>query len=70
MRRRGLILIVLGAALLTGFTFWRIAWPSRAGSNASLRVVPAASSGVLNSDAGWRYRQVQPHHWRYVMLQH
>jgi hypothetical protein len=70
MRRRGLILTTLGAVLLTGFVYLRSAWPSGSEHQDTIRVVPADSSGDLNSEAGWRYRQCQPRHWRYCMIQH
>jgi hypothetical protein len=27
------------------------------------------NADALNTTSGWRYRQSQPHHWRYIMLQ-
>lgn len=71
MKRWQLLLTATGVLLL--MSVWglhHIGWlfASSAGE------LSGQSSHISNADAfdtpsGWRYRQNQPHHWRYIMLQ-
>jgi hypothetical protein len=69
MKRRGLILAVIGMLLLAGWALHRVGWLSRSGEEVTpARADRAKSASPLATPAGWRYRQNQPHHWRYIML--
>jgi hypothetical protein len=68
MKRCGVILATI--AILGGLG-WML---HEAGSSAGAdREAPSKTGQLKNADpmatpAGWRYRQSQPHHWRYIML--
>jgi hypothetical protein len=69
MKRCGLILATL--SLLAAIGWLLHGTGLLAGSDAE--PAPARASQLKNTDplstpAGWRYRQSQPHHWRYIML--
>jgi hypothetical protein len=70
MKRWHLLLTMAGVLLLIG---WGIYGHSRfcplkdATRSSPLRHVNRADA--MDSLSGWRYRQNQPHHWRYIMLQ-
>jgi hypothetical protein len=69
MKRRGLLLATIGMVLLTGGVLHWTGWLSRSSGEAGpARVGRAKSVDPLATPAGWRYRQSQPHHWRYIML--
>jgi hypothetical protein len=68
MKRRGLILAVIGM-LLAGWVLHGVGWLSRSGEEAtSAQAGCAKNLAPLATPSGWRYRQNQPHHWRYIML--
>ncbi len=62
MKRRGLLLAIIGMVLLTGWVLHQTGWWDRRPTAAAKSVDP------LTTPAGWRYRQNRPHHWRYIML--
>jgi hypothetical protein len=64
LKRFGLILIAIALLVLTGWFLSPAGWRSRSPSQ------HAGSTDPLSTTSGWRYRQNQPHHWRYIMLQH
>ena len=68
MKRSGLLVVTLATILFTGLVLPRSGW-------LSARTAPHAqgssrSHDVLSSEAGWRWQQGQPTHWRACMLQH
>lgn len=60
MKRYGLLLTTAGMVLLTGWVLHAAGWFTQARST--------KTADPLASPAGWRYRQCQPHHWRYCVL--
>ncbi|HEY7425124.1 MAG TPA: hypothetical protein VH682_12915 [Gemmataceae bacterium] len=69
MKRRGLILTGIGMLLLTGWVLHGMGWLSQSDEEAtSARAGRTKNAVPLATPAGWRYRQAQPHHWRYIML--
>jgi hypothetical protein len=74
MKRWGLILATCLSLLLSGFVLahpgWLQARPHRTTLARSLEIgARASASDKLASEAGWRWRQCQPNHWRACMLQ-
>ena len=70
MKRYGLLLATLAMLLLTGGAIHKSKWlsPSRRVSTPA-RPRHTRSSAPLETSAGWHYRQNQPNHWRYCLLQ-
>ena len=69
MKRWGLILVMIGLLAGTGWVLHGTGL--LAGSEEE--TTPGKASQLKKADplstpAGWRYRQSQPHHWRYIML--
>jgi hypothetical protein len=69
MKRYGLVLTAIGAALLTGLALRGGGWCSRPGREHG-RAVREKVIDPLSTSAAWRYRQSQPRHWRQLMLNH
>ena len=73
MKRIGLNLVIVGSVLFTGFVLNRAGWFSPHGSTASSRRLELRAQTKLQesslSQASMRWRQCQPTHWRYLMLQ-
>lgn len=69
MKRYTLILTTLGTALVTALALHGAGWFARPAT------APANDRGAvhkvdpLSTAAGMQYRQCQPRHWRYLMLQ-
>jgi hypothetical protein len=63
LKRFGLILIAIALLVLAGWCVSRSGGQPRSSG-------PHGGTDPLSTAAGWRYRQNQPHHWRYIMLQH
>ena len=70
MRRWQFLLAAAGVLLLIGWGLHKTGWfakfsegtmPGRAGQ--------IRTADPMDTSSGWRYRQNQPHHWRYIMLQ-
>jgi hypothetical protein len=72
MKRSGLILATVSALLFTGLVLHRAGWlTSRAAASTPGDGASCHAAGqLLTSQAGWRYRQSQPRHWRDCMLRH
>ena len=71
MKRWQLILTTAGVLLLmSAWGLHKAGWFSTSDDG----VMPSRSRHLNSADAmdtpsGWIYRQNQPHHWRYIMLQ-
>jgi hypothetical protein len=65
MQRSGLLMATVVLMLLTLFClYWTSSFPARAATaHAS-----AAGQAPAISQAEWRYRQSQAHHWRQMLL--
>jgi hypothetical protein len=63
MKRWGLLVATLAMILVTGWVLHRTGWLSRPTRTSHTRI-----TDPLHTAAGWRYRQNQPHHWRYCVL--
>lgn len=71
MRRWKYLLAAAGALLLIGWGLHKIGWLFKNNDQSMLgRPIQVKASDVMETPSGWRYRQSQPHHWRYIMLQH
>jgi hypothetical protein len=70
MRRWKLFLAAAGALLLIGWGLHKVVKFCK-DNEASLLGRPnqVKSADPMDTPSGWRYRQNQPHHWRYIMLQ-
>lgn len=70
MRRWKMALAAAGALLLIGWGLHKMGWIFR-DDEASMHGRPSQvkTADPMNLPSGWRYRQNQPHHWRYIMLQ-
>jgi hypothetical protein len=71
MRRGGLIVAILLTVSLTGLVLHQAGW--FAGPATSRHPEPRGHVKAVDpysSEAAWRYRFGQPHHWRALMLQH
>jgi hypothetical protein len=67
----GLILATLGMTLLSGWALRSAGWFSRPVREPARPCRPhARSADPLASESAWRYRQCQPHHWRYLVMPH
>lgn len=70
MKRYTLALATLGTALVTAIALHAAGWFAR-----PVVTPPAPDRGIVNkvdplsTSAGMQYRQCQPRHWRYLMLQ-
>ncbi|HWG44726.1 MAG TPA: hypothetical protein VN688_18265 [Gemmataceae bacterium] len=67
MKRYGLLLTTVGMLLLTGWVLHKTNRFSR--DAAPARSSHAKIANPLETPTGRRYRQNQPHHWRYCLLQ-
>ncbi|MHB1425470.1 MAG: hypothetical protein ACYC3I_20065 [Gemmataceae bacterium] len=70
MRRWKYLAAAAAAILLMGWGLYRTGWFY--GSREKLLPLPASqvqNIDPMDSPSGWRYRQNQPQHWRYIMLQ-
>jgi hypothetical protein len=71
MRRWKYLLTAAGALLLIGWGLHKIGWLFNSNNQSMLaRPIQVKASDAMETPSGWRYRQSQPHHWRYIMLQH
>lgn len=71
MRRWKYLFAAAGALLLLGWGLHRLGWIFS--NNNELmpgRPIQVQTADPMDTQSGWRYRQNQPHHWRYIMLQH
>ncbi|HTU94153.1 MAG TPA: hypothetical protein VMF69_29005 [Gemmataceae bacterium] len=70
MTRRKIHLAAAGALLLIGWGLHKAGWFSSNGNESREgRPTQVNSADPMDTPSGWRYRQNQPHHWRYIMLQ-
>jgi hypothetical protein len=71
VRRWKYHLAAAGALLLIGWGLHKIGWLF-SNHDESMLSLPAQvkTADPMETQSGWRYRQNQPHHWRYIMLQH
>jgi hypothetical protein len=68
MMRSGLLVVTLATVLVTGLVVPRSAW---LGSHSAHHADgPVRGRDSLSSEAGWRWQQGQPTHWRACLLQH
>jgi hypothetical protein len=68
MMRSGLLVVTLATVLFTGLVVPRSGWLGcRTAHHAE---APGRNRDALSTDAGWRWRQGQPTHWRACLLQH
>ena len=66
MKRWQLILTTAGVLLLmSAWGLHKVGWFSTS-DDRSHRL---NSADAMDTPSGWIYRQNQPHHWRYIMLQ-
>jgi hypothetical protein len=71
MKRYGLLLTTLGMALLTICVLRASSWFAQPARETDRQGhAHARPADPLASEAALRYRQCQPHHWRYLMLSH
>lgn len=69
MRRWQFLLAAAGALLLIGWGLHKTGWFSRdTGDWIPGRSNPINTTDPMDTSSGWRYRQNQPHHWRYIVL--
>lgn len=70
MRRWKYHLAAAGVLLLIGWGLHKLGWLSQS-NGGSILSTPNQVKGAdpMETPSGWRYRQNQPHHWRYIMLQ-
>jgi hypothetical protein len=54
------LLLLIGWGLAKTGWFWK---------NRAEPVHQVQRADPMETPSGWRYRQNQPHHWRYIMLQ-
>jgi hypothetical protein len=67
MRRWKYLLAGAVALLLIGWGAYKVGWIG--GQSMLSRPIHAKTADPMDTPSGWRYRQNQPHHWRYIMLQ-
>jgi hypothetical protein len=70
MRRCGLIAL---AIVVIGLMILSASWASSPAERPALAVTApseAALAEALSTEAGMRYRQSRPHHWRQCLLHH
>lgn len=68
MKRGALILALMGLLAGTGWALHETGALTSSEDDSPGKPKAARSSDALSTPAGWRYRQSQPHHWRYIML--
>jgi hypothetical protein len=71
MKRTGLLLAAAGVLSLAGWVMYGTGCSADSDAEAP-PTRPRHTRGVdpLSTSAGWSYRQNQPRHWRYVVLEH
>ncbi|GEM_PF-3487978 len=70
MRHWKILLVATGALLLIGWGLHKAGWFFKDSAESLLgRPSQLKTADPLDTPSGWRYRQNQPHHWRYIMLQ-
>lgn len=70
MRRWKYRLAAAGALLLIGWGLYEVGRYFNGGEGAFFgRPSQVKNADPMDTPSGWRYRQNQPHHWRYIMLQ-
>jgi hypothetical protein len=70
MKRWHYYLAAAGALLLIGWGLHKTGLFCRGDVKSALRsAAEIKSDDPMDTPSGWRYRQNQPHHWRYIMLQ-
>lgn len=70
MKRWKYHLAAAGALLLIGWGLHKAGWFSRDSDESRAdRPSEVKYADPMDTSSGWRYRQNQPHHWRYIMLQ-
>jgi hypothetical protein len=73
MRRRGLFTLATLMVASGGFMASGAGWSSQRSSRPVTELSslsPTTVADALSTQAGVRYRQSQPHHWRECLLQH
>jgi hypothetical protein len=69
MKRKG-VLLAAGVLSLAGWVVYRTGWLSHSDEErAPMRPRQTRTIDPLSTSAGWSYRQHQPRHWRYVLLE-
>ncbi len=70
MKRWKYHLAAAGVLLLLGWGLHRAGWFFGDGDvSRADRPSQIQNADPMDTSSGWRYRQHQPHHWRYIMLQ-
>jgi hypothetical protein len=70
MRRWQVLLTAAGALGVIGWGVYKTGWFSKDSAKALFgRPGQVQTTAPMDTPSGWRYRQNQPHHWRYIMLQ-
>ena len=69
MKRKGLLLAAVGVLSLAGWIVHRTGRSQSGTETAPARPRHTLSIDPLSTSAGWSYRQNQPRHWRYVVLE-
>jgi hypothetical protein len=69
MKRWQFLLASAGVLVLIGWGLHKTGWFARVRDD----VMPGQSNQIkiadpIDTSSGWRYRQNQPHHWRYIVL--
>jgi hypothetical protein len=65
MKRWRIPLAAAGVLLLIAWGLYKTGWFCAERSRPS----QVQTADPMDTPAGWRYRQNQPHHWRYIVLQ-
>lgn len=70
MKRWQLLLAATGVLLLIGWGLHKTGcWTWKQDESSPLQPIHVKNADAMDTSSGWRYRQNQPHHWRYIMLQ-
>jgi hypothetical protein len=68
VRRWKYHLAAAGALLLIGWGLYKMGWCFQSSDASIPNRPPVSTADPMDTSSGWRYRQNQPHHWRYIML--
>ena len=69
MKRSGLLVVTVATVLFTGLVLPHTSWLGSRAANHHVET-QGRSREALSSEAGWRWQQGQPTHWRACLLQH
>jgi hypothetical protein len=69
VKRKGLLLAAIGVLSLASWIVHRTGRSHSDTEPAPARPRHTLSIDPLSTSAGWTYKQNQPRHWRYIMLE-